>query len=58
MYFYRISTSYACFDIVCDSAWVDKALPIAKWAVGKKGVDVVTYYKPRGAIIGVLVGGY
>jgi hypothetical protein len=58
MYFYRISTSYACFDIVCDSVWVDKAPPIAKWAVGKNGADVLTYYKHSGATIEVLVGGH
>ena len=30
----------------------------AKWAVGKNGADVLTYYKHSGATIEVLVGGH
>jgi hypothetical protein len=47
----RVETTFAVFGFVVVNGVVEMSAPIAKWSIGRKGKDVVKYWKSRGAQI-------
>jgi hypothetical protein len=49
MWLVRVELPWACFGFeVTDDGWVIQAAPVAAWTVGRRGRQVVTYYRQRG----------
>jgi len=48
---YQIYLGYACFGIEIENGKVKVAPPIAKWMIGKRGVDVFRWIANKNGII-------
>lgn len=50
MWLVRVDNGFAVFGLIVDDAgFVTEAAPIAKWSEGRRGRDVVRYFRERGA---------
>jgi len=48
---YRIDLGYACFGIEIENGRVKVAPPIARWMIGKKGVDIFRWIASKNGIV-------
>lgn len=44
----RVEAPYYCAGFIVEDAWVAEAAPILRWAVGRRGRDVVEYLRKKG----------
>jgi hypothetical protein len=52
MWLVRVELPWACFGFeVTDDGWVIQAAPIASWTIGRRGRQVVAYYRQRGGLV-------
>jgi hypothetical protein len=52
MWLVHVELPGACFGFeVTDDGWVIQAAPIAAWTIGRRGREVVSYYRRRGGLV-------
>lgn len=51
MWLVRVDVPFACFGFEVAGGHVVRAAPVAGWMVGKRGAEMVTYWRSRGATV-------
>ena len=50
----RVTLPHAVFGLVVRGGVVVEAAPIARWSLGMRGRNVVSYYRARGGVVEIV----